>query len=265
MTIPDVNIFPHATGRAAELVAKHQEPQDFVFYSGWVSDCLVFGSVSRFNSGNLQFCPFVQRVWIALEEKGVEYQYREVNPYKKEKHFLVDINPKGLVPAVEYKGKAIYESLVICEFLEDLYPTQRPLLPTEPLMRAIVRIWIDFVSKSIVPAFQRLLQAQDAEKQAGLREEYFEALRKYAKEVKGPYFLGEYFSLVDVAVAPWITRDYVLEEHRGFKREDVNEVWVKYASAIEKRQSIVQTQSVSNLPTAAPIANPVLVLGKRTS
>ena len=35
-----------------------------------------------------QFCPYVQRTWITLEERGVPYQYKEVNPYKKEKHFL---------------------------------------------------------------------------------------------------------------------------------------------------------------------------------
>ncbi|KAG5731762.1 Glutathione S-transferase omega-1 [Termitomyces sp. T112] len=223
MAIPDAQIFPHATGPAQKIVAQHLDAQDFVFYSGW-------------------FCPFVQRVWISLEEKGVKYQYKEINPYKKEKHFL-NINPKGLVPAVEYKGKAIYESLVICEFLEDLYPTQKPLLPNEPLTRAIARIWIDFISKSVVPAFQRLLQAQDAGRQIELREEYNEALRKYANEVKGPYFLGENFSLVDVAIAPWIVRDYVVQEHRGFKREDVNEAWVRYASTIEKRKSVVETQS----------------------
>ncbi|KAG6861712.1 hypothetical protein C0995_013281 [Termitomyces sp. Mi166 len=153
------------------------------------------------------------------------------------------INPKGLVPVVEYNGKAIYESLVICEFLEDLYPTQKPLLPHEPFRRAIARIWIDFVSKSVIPAFQRLIQAQGAGKQAETREEYNEALRKFAKEVKGPYFLGEDFSLVDVAIAPWIVRDYVIQEHRGFKREDVSEIWVRYADAIEKRKSIVETQS----------------------
>lgn len=45
------------------------------------------------------FQPFVQRVWIALEEKGIPYEYKEVNPYKKEPHFL-KINPKGLVPAL---------------------------------------------------------------------------------------------------------------------------------------------------------------------
>jgi glutathione S-transferase len=66
MGMPDEHIFPHATGLAAKTVADHKEPQDLVFYSGW-------------------FCPFVQRSWIALEEKGVPYQYKEVNPYKKEK------------------------------------------------------------------------------------------------------------------------------------------------------------------------------------
>ena len=38
MPIPDEKIYPHATGRAAETVAKHQDPQELVFYSGWVRD-----------------------------------------------------------------------------------------------------------------------------------------------------------------------------------------------------------------------------------
>ena len=28
------------------------------------------------------FCPFAQRAWIAMEEKGVEYLYVEMNPYE---------------------------------------------------------------------------------------------------------------------------------------------------------------------------------------
>ena len=65
MGIPDEHIYPHATGHAAKTVAAHQDPQEVIFYSGW-------------------FCPFVQRSWITLEEKGIPYQYKEVNPYKKE-------------------------------------------------------------------------------------------------------------------------------------------------------------------------------------
>ena len=28
------------------------------------------------------FCPYVQRVWVSLEEKKLDYQWIEVNPYK---------------------------------------------------------------------------------------------------------------------------------------------------------------------------------------
>ncbi|KAG6837812.1 hypothetical protein H0H93_016180 [Arthromyces matolae] len=244
MTIPDAQIFPRATGPAATLVERHQKSADLVLYAGW-------------------FCPSVQRVWIALEEKGIKYQYKEVNPYKKEKHFIGELScleiftlyytdevcriqiliPKALSPAVEYKGRAIYESLVICEFLEDLYPTQKPLLPVEPTSRAIARIWIDFIAKAIVPGQQRLVQAQEPGQQTQLLKEYIEVLQKFSKEIKGPYFLGEEFSLVDVAIAPWIVRDYIIRENRSFKREDVSEIWVKYGNVIETRNSIVETQS----------------------
>ena len=63
-----------------------------------------------------------------------------------------EINPKGLVPAVEYKGKALYESLVLCELLEDAFPSYSPkLLPEDPTEKAYARIWIDYIGKAILP------------------------------------------------------------------------------------------------------------------
>ena len=59
---------PVATGQAAMLLDLHKNPSNIVFWAGW-------------------FCPFTQRVWIVLEEKGIQYQYKEVNPYLKEKEF----------------------------------------------------------------------------------------------------------------------------------------------------------------------------------
>ncbi|KAL4248313.1 hypothetical protein ABKN59_006672 [Abortiporus biennis] len=202
MSVPDANIHPVATGFAAETVAKHQAPQELVFYAGW-------------------FCPYVQRAWITLEEKGIPYQYKEVNPYKKEKHFL-EINPKGLVPAVEYKGKALYESLIICEFLEDAYPTYGPhLLTTDPYTKAYVSIWVDYITKNVVPNFMRLVQAQEREKQEHARQDFYKGLRGVSEKVKGPYFL----------------------DNRGYSREDVGEKWASWAGELEKRDSVLHTQS----------------------
>ncbi|KAF4563191.1 hypothetical protein EYR40_007098 [Pleurotus pulmonarius] len=224
MSTPDERYHPNATGLAAETVSKHQDPQDLVFYAGW-------------------FCPFVQRSWIALEERNIPYQYKEVNPYKKEKHFLA-INPKGLVPAVEYKGVALYESLVLNEFFEDAFPSSTPsLLPADPIARAQGRIVTDHLSKAFLPAFFRLLQSQDVDKQEAAKTDVYEALRTFAKQIKGPYFFGEQFSLVDAAIAPWVVRDYIVIEHRRFKREEVSDAWKKYAEVIEKRDSVLKTSS----------------------
>ncbi|KAJ7287104.1 glutathione-S-transferase [Mycena rebaudengoi] len=225
-------VFPHATGAATATVEAHKEPQELTFYASW-------------------FCPFAQRGWITLEEKGIPYRYNEVNPYNKDKH-LLDINPRGLVPAVEYHGKALYESIIICEFLEDAYPNHGPaLLPADPYLRGYARIWIDFFGKSFLPTFLRLLQSQDPEAQGLALEEMYTALRTLAAEIKGPYFLGEEFSLVDVAIMPWIARDYILRDYRKFKREDVSAKWKEYADHVEKRKSLVNTKSDKYLPMFA--------------
>jgi len=70
-------IHPVATGPAAEIVAAHQAPQSIEFYSGYNRRWFRYAE-SRW------FCPFVQRAWIALEEGKLPYQYKEINPYKKE-------------------------------------------------------------------------------------------------------------------------------------------------------------------------------------
>lgn len=147
---------------------------------------------------------------------------------------------------MEYRGTALYESLVLCEFFEDAFPDHKPhLLPSDPVARAQVRIWVDHVSKAFVPAFHRLLQSQEKDKQDAARQELYEATRTLMEKVKGPYFLGEEFSLADVSIAPFILRDYVLAEHRDYKRSEVNEAWVKYAGIVENRDTVVRTMSVS--------------------
>ncbi|KZV84991.1 glutathione S-transferase [Exidia glandulosa HHB12029] len=224
MSYPEV-IYDRATGVAADTVAKHAEPQPLVFYAGW-------------------FCPYVQRNWIALEEKGVPYQYKEVNPYKKDPHFLA-VNPKGLVPSAEVNGKALYESLVINEFFEDFFPDTPKLLPEDPVERARARIWIDYISKTVVPAFRQLVLAQDPAEQSKALSNYYEALKPFIEQIApgGPYFLGAKFSLVDATIAPWVVRDFIHTKYRGYERSAAGEAWEKYSQAIETRDSIVNTSS----------------------
>jgi glutathione S-transferase len=189
MSHPDAKLHPQATGLAAKTVAAHSESQPLKLYSGW-------------------FCPFVQRVWLVLEEKGIPYEYIEVNPYNKPQS-LLSLNPRGLVPTLQYDGKPLYESTVICEFLEDVYPDHGvKLLPHDPYEKARSRIWTDFCTSRIIPGFHRFLQWEDMGDEEGLkgvRDEFLGHLKAFAKEMDkaGPFFLGKEPSLIDFIVAPW--------------------------------------------------------------
>ncbi|PWN99741.1 glutathione-S-transferase [Tilletiopsis washingtonensis] len=225
MASVDKSIHSAASGVAAETAAKHSKPASngLVFYSGW-------------------FCPFVARVWIALEEKGIDYEYREINPYKKEAHFLA-INPKGLVPAVEHDGAAMYESLVLLEYLEETFPSTAPLFPSKNTARAHVRMHIDQVVKKIMPSFYKTLQAQQEEEQKEARKTLTAAFKEYAEAFPNsskPFHGGDKPDAVDVALAPWACRLFLLEEHRGgpFQAAEVGEAFIKWRKAIQDWPSV---------------------------
>ncbi len=246
MSHPDSNLHPHATGPAASLVEAHSAPQPLKLYAGW-------------------FCPFVQRVWVILEEKKIPYQYIEVNPYHKPAS-LLSLNPRGLVPTLQYDNKPLYESNVICEFLEDAYPEYGPkLLPTDAFEKARVRIWIDFVTSRIIPAFHRFLQYQPPQgaskddAKAGLekvRQEFLGKIKEFAAEIdsSGPFFLGAEPSLIDFCLAPWVIRLWIFDhykagglgapaEGKGGEDEEAWRKWRKWAEAIGNRKSVVETTS----------------------
>ncbi|QRV72617.1 glutathione S-transferase [Ceratobasidium sp. AG-Ba] len=226
MATVDTSIYPHATGSALKTVQAHStgetDKAELVFYSGW-------------------FCPFVQRAWIALEAKGISYLYQEENPYKKDAKF-VEKFPKGLVPGVLYKGNPIAESLVILEFLEDAYP-QTPLLPSDPYARAQVRYTVDGVTKSILPPFYRLLQAQETDKQDEARQDLYKGLQTFAKGIKGDFWAGEQLTHADIALIPFIVRMPILEAHRNFKKAEVGHDFEAYAERVVNLPSVQRTLS----------------------
>ena len=49
-----------------------------------------------------------------------------------------EINPQGLMPALEVDGHIIQQATAILEWLEETHP-ERPLLPSDPILRAQAR------------------------------------------------------------------------------------------------------------------------------
>ena len=186
-------------------------------------------------------------------------QYVEVNPYHKPQS-LLSLNPRGLVPTLQYDNKPLYESTVICEFLEDAYPDHGlKLRPADPYLKARMRMWIDFVSTRVIPAFHRFLQFQPVQQGQktiqDVRGEFLDTLRQFAEAMfeEGPFFFGEEPTLVDFVMAPWAVRLWVFDHYKGGlgmpkegEGEETEKVWTRWRqglSALEGRKSIVETTS----------------------
>lgn len=86
---------------------------------------------------------------LTLYEKGLDFKGVRLNPAKFEHHedWYKAINPRGQVPALVDGDRVITESTVICEYLEDAYPTAVKLRPDDPCGRAEMRVWTKWVDE----------------------------------------------------------------------------------------------------------------------
>jgi glutathione S-transferase len=84
--------------------------------------------------------PFVRKVLAACELKGVPYQVDPIVPFFGDDRFS-QLNPLRRIPVFIDDAVSISDSTVICEYLDERYPTP-PLLPSAPADRARAR-WIE--------------------------------------------------------------------------------------------------------------------------
>jgi glutathione S-transferase len=144
-------------------------------------------------------CPYVQRAAIVLTEKGAPYERKDVDLANKPQWFL-DHSPLGKTPVLLVDDEPIFESAVICEYLED---TLLPRLhPPAPLERARHRAWMAFGS-SLLDTIGAFYNAKDPKKlatQAGQIRSRLEQLEAALGE--GPFFGGPAFGLVDASFGP---------------------------------------------------------------
>ena len=92
---------------------------------------------------------FGVRVKIALAEKGIKYEYREEDLLDKSQ-LLLQMNPvHKKIPVLVHNGKPICESLIIVQYIDEVWKDRAPLLPSDPYQRAQARFWADFVDKKV--------------------------------------------------------------------------------------------------------------------
>lgn len=204
----------------SSTINKHLAPCPLKFYSSW-------------------FCPYAQCVWIVLEEKGLEYQWIEINPYKEhqsdgntkvalsleekaEKYpeFML-ASPRGLIPALNNNGEMVGDSKVIIEYIDEYFEEHKKILPLRAIDRAKTRYWACFAQEKIAANFYKMLLDPN---NPTYETVLLQGLNTFAQNMDpiqkdgSAYFFADGFGLADICLLPWYQRIIsVLSTYRNFQ------------------------------------------------
>lgn len=186
-------------------------------------------------------CPYVQRVAITLAEKGLVHERRDIDLANKPAWFL-EISPMGKTPVLLVGDDVIFESSVICEYLDDI--AQPTLHPTDALRRARHRAWMEFGSGMLNLMGALYSAADEATLQARARDIHRRMAQLEATLTDGPYFDGA-FSLVDAVFAPVFRYFEVLDDIDDFHVWDGLPKVQRWRAALAARESVKNAVSPS--------------------
>lgn len=188
-----------------------------------------------------------QRVRYAMHAKGLSFEEIKLDLFAGDqlKPEYLKINPNGVVPALLHNGRAVIDSAVILEYLEDILPDVASMRPSDPFEMARLRAMMRFVDEIPTPAvripsynlaflphfqamteeeFQALCDSKplrreflmrmgrtgfsesDMNEAVGRLRRGVERMGQWLDESGGPWLMGPDISLVDLAIMPVIVR-----------------------------------------------------------
>jgi len=147
-----------------------------------------------------RLCPYVQRAAIALLEKDVEFERKNIDLANKPDWFL-KLSPLGKVPILVVDDELVlFESSVIAQYVNEI--TGGDLLSADTAEKYRQLAWMEFASE-VIGSIGKLYNADgeaEFDRATSVLDEKFRRVEEAFGE--GPWFSGDDFSLVDAAFAP---------------------------------------------------------------
>jgi len=169
--------------------------------------------------------PFVRKVLVVTQEKGLDVQVVPMNPMQPSEEFRA-ASPYCKIPAIDDDGFRLADSTAIGVYLDAKHP-EPALLPADPQARAKA-VWFDEVADTVVMAaggpmvFNRFVKprflGQDCDEEAArAAEEAVTGRLGYLDSAVGEDgWLDGAFSLGDIAIAS-VFRTF---EYTGWRLDD---------------------------------------------
>ncbi|TFK39317.1 hypothetical protein BDQ12DRAFT_650393 [Crucibulum laeve] len=205
-----------------------------------------------------KICPWAHRVELALQESKLDYSRFEIDLTNKPEWYAPKVNPASKVPAIAYGGpkvspdapvpesQKLAESYVLLEFIADLAPG---LLPSDPVLRAKARFFIETATSKFTPGFAGSVLRGESPEPILTAIEAIQALLP----AEG-FAIGEW-SIADAALTPFFARAEVALKHDAgafdegegkkvyetLQSDPKYERFRKYFKALKERDSFKQT------------------------
>jgi glutathione S-transferase len=202
-------------------------------------------------------CPFGQKVRIVLAEKSLEFELIPVDLTLGEQRNpdFRRLTPYARVPVlVDEDNTTVYDSTIICEYLEDEYP-EPPVLPAigSSALRARARLFEDFADNSFTPQVGQMMAElykgeaeRDSSRITRLRQSIDRVLDYLNHELQDQPYLAMEFSVADISFVPRLVILRELEIEAGGNRSNVD-AWLK---RMLERPSILGLEGLTVEPRA---------------
>ena len=154
------------------------------------------------------------RTRIALNLKGVAYEFLP-QIYGTKRELVAKYNPVyKKIPVLLHKGKPLAESMIIVEYIDEVWSSTAPLLPTDPYDRAVERFWTTYFDDKWFSSLKAAAILADKEEEKATATEYvFTVLHQLGEAFRScskgkDFFGGDTIGYLDIAVGShlgWLT------------------------------------------------------------
>lgn len=185
--------------------------------------------------------PFVRKVLLVLEMKNAEYNMETVLPFAAPPAYKAK-HPLMLVPAFEDEYVTLADSTVICAYLDEKYPNEAAIYPSDRIERAKCRWFEEYSDTKLLELlgaglfFERVVkpgsmkQTCDEDKvNSTINEKLPEQQNYLESQLKQSGFLfSDGLSLADIS----IVSQFINGEYADYQVD--NRIWPKLSSYIKR-------------------------------
>lgn len=187
------------------------------------------------------------RVRLILAAKGVTYEREMVDPAQPPED-LAELNPYGDVPTLVERDMVLYDTAVVCEYLDERYP-HPPLMPVDPVHRAQYRMALFRFEADLYTPSDAMDGASSTVRKA--RSGMQDALARLATDLLPRDTLGDDYSLLDCTLAPILWR---LDYYRLRLPTRQDRLIRSYGEQLFRREAFIDSLSSLEADMRQPLA-----------